>query len=201
MAVKGGYLFIAGAGGLLLWSGLTGKSWSTVFRDVLTGQNPQATTAAYVIQPGTPPAPTGGGGGGGGAGSGRPPPGLGKGGSRAKNLAIGKVLASRYGWGSGANWAALVSLWDSESGWSNTIWNTSASCGNDAFAFGIPQACGHGVNKPIPGHGSWCPFPQGNMGNPPQCGGINSASAQIAWGLAYIKQNYGQPVNVPHGGY
>lgn len=65
MPIKGGYLFIAGAGGLLVWSGLTGKSWSSVFRDILTGQNPSTLTAAYTIRPGTPPTSGGTGTGGG----------------------------------------------------------------------------------------------------------------------------------------
>jgi len=124
-----------------------------------------------------------------------------QGGSASANQAIAQQLAAAYGWSTGANWSALVSLWNSESGWSNTIWNTSASCGNDAYAYGIPQACGHGVQGNTGGHGSWCPFPSGNQGNPPACGGTSDAGAQISWGLAYIKANYGEPVNVPHGGY
>ena len=117
------------------------------------------------------------------------------------NLAKGKFLAARLGWGSGPEWDALVRLWNSESGWSNTVWNTHASCGGDAYAFGIPQGCGHGTRKPIPGHGSVCPFPAGNPGNPPQCGGVNSAVAQIWWGLMYIKTKYKRPTLVPLGGY
>lgn len=58
MPVKGGYLLIASAGGLLLWSGLTGKAWSTVVRDILAGKNPRATLTAYQIA-GTPPGGSG----------------------------------------------------------------------------------------------------------------------------------------------
>lgn len=188
----------AAAGAVLLWSGVKGTSVSGSLRSIISGQNPPTgqtrpvtssfDAAGYDAQgnptnPSNPSNPSGGGG------------------TRAQNLAIGRLLAAPYGWSSGAEWNALVSLWDSESGWSNTIWNTSASCGGDAFAFGIPQACGHGVRQAIAGHGGVCPFPAGNSGNPPQCGGSNNAAAQIAWGLAYIKANYGSPTRVPHGGY
>lgn len=53
MPVKGGYLLLAGTGGLLLWSGLKGKSWSTVAKDILSGKNPKASLTAFTIQPGT----------------------------------------------------------------------------------------------------------------------------------------------------
>jgi len=117
------------------------------------------------------------------------------------NQNLGKLLAARYGWAAEPYWSALVSLWDSESGWSNTIWNVSASCGGGAYAYGIPQACGHGTRQSIAGHGSVCPYPAGNMGNPPACGGTSDPTSQINWGLAYIKANYGDPTRVPHGGY
>jgi cell wall-associated NlpC family hydrolase len=62
MPVKGGYLILAGAGGLLMWSGLKGKSWSTVTRDIIAGKNPQLSLTAYTIQPGTATNDTLGGG-------------------------------------------------------------------------------------------------------------------------------------------
>ncbi len=122
-------------------------------------------------------------------------------GAGSANQNLGKLLAAKYGWNKDPYWPALVSLWASESSWSNTVWNVSASCGGGAYAYGIPQACGHGVRQAIPGHGSVCPYPAGNMGNPPQCGGTSSAASQINWGLDYIKHNYGDPTRVPHGGY
>jgi len=49
MPVKGGYLALTGAGALLIWSGLKGKSWSTVLRDIMQGKKPATTTTAYAI--------------------------------------------------------------------------------------------------------------------------------------------------------
>jgi Lysozyme like domain len=68
MPVKGGYLALVGGGALLVWSGLKGKSWSTVLRDIAQGRKPSAALTAYTI-PGTPAnaAP-------GGIASGGPPP-------------------------------------------------------------------------------------------------------------------------------
>ncbi len=119
----------------------------------------------------------------------------------AHNQSVAKLLAAAYGWNNDPYWSALVRLWNSESSWDNTIWNTSASCGGGAYAYGIPQACGHGERKAIPGHGEVCPFPPGNKGNPPECGGNADPASQISWGLSYIKQNYGDPTRVPLGGY
>lgn len=85
------------------------------------------------------------------------------------NVSVGKMLATAYGWGSGQEWDSLYDLWERESGWSNTAANPSG-------AYGIPQA-----------------LPASKMGvlaNPP----TNSATAQIAWGLSYIKSTYGDPI-------
>jgi len=125
-----------------------------------------------------------------------------QGGSASQNQAIAKLLAGSYGWGSGDQWNALVTLWNSESNWDNTIWNTSQPCDNGAHAYGIPQACGHGTVKSGVAYGTTCPYPAGNAGNPPCCGGTSDAGAQITWGLAYITSTSpGGPTSVPLGGY
>jgi cell wall-associated NlpC family hydrolase len=49
MPVRGGYLALAGAGGLLVWSGLRGKSWSQVLRTIMNGRKPETATTAYEI--------------------------------------------------------------------------------------------------------------------------------------------------------
>lgn len=91
------------------------------------------------------------------------------GGTVAQNKAIGKQLAAAYGWSTGAEWDALEKLWTRESGWNSKARNPSSG------AYGIPQA-----------------LPASKMGtaaNPP----TSSASAQIKWGLAYIRGRYGSP--------
>jgi hypothetical protein len=206
-------LAILGTGAYLAWFGVhywrSDTKWPTdPVKNVLRGQSApkpagvpeslHATLTADVqaLQPDAGASQAGG------TVPGTPPPQpSGMGGDPAQNKNLGKLLASTYGWHVEPYWSALVSLWDSESGWDNKIWNTTASCGNNAYAFGIPQACGHGVAKAIPGHGGVCPYPAGNPGNPPECGGSNDAAAQITWGLIYIQQNYGDPTKVPHGGY
>ena len=103
------------------------------------------------------------------------------GGTVAKNQAIARVLAAPYGWSTGPQWDALNWIWTEESGWSATAQNPSG-------AYGIPQA--------LPGS------KMGKYANPP----YSFASAQIAWGLSYIRQVYGNPVNakafhLAHGWY
>lgn len=64
MPVKGTYLAIAGIGGVFLWSGLKGKSWSSVLRNVISGQNPASATTTQGItqlQPAQAAAQFGGG--------------------------------------------------------------------------------------------------------------------------------------------
>lgn len=103
------------------------------------------------------------------------------GGTVVKNKAIGKLLAAGYGWSTGAQWDALDWVWSEESGWDNRAKNPSG-------AYGIPQA-----------------LPASKMGalaNPP----VSSASAQVAWGLKYIKDVYHTPVeakafHLVHGWY
>jgi len=40
VAIKAGYLLAAGGGGLLLWSGFTGRNWTKTLRAVIQGQDP-----------------------------------------------------------------------------------------------------------------------------------------------------------------
>jgi hypothetical protein len=95
------------------------------------------------------------------------------------NKLLGQLMAGGYGWATGDNWAFLESGWEEESGWSATAINgTWPDC-----AYGIPQA-NPGSKMP---QSAW----------PSYAGGSSSATAQIAWGLAYIKSTYGAPVNVP----
>jgi len=160
MAIKPGYLLLAGGGAIVLWSGVKGHKWTTTFRDLISGHQPaggpelpiSGTSPTGASNPGT--------------GSGAP-----VGGTQAKNLAIGKVMTAAYGWSTGQQWSSLVALWMQESGWDNKARNPSSG------AYGIPQALPD-TKLPV-------------LGRPP----VSSASVQIGWGLGYIKQRYGDPVN------
>jgi len=88
------------------------------------------------------------------------------------NKGIGQPLAAAYGW-TGSEWEALVTLWDKESNWNNHADNPSS------HAYGIPQALPH-TKMP---KAAW----------PESDGGTSDATAQIGWGLNYIKSRYGSP--------
>jgi murein DD-endopeptidase MepM/ murein hydrolase activator NlpD len=100
--------------------------------------------------------------------------GISGGGSSTQNIALGKQMAARYGWGSGSEWKSLLTLWNHESGWRTTADNPSSS------AYGIPQALTDLHDMP-PGYGD---------GDHP---GSGDPKVQIAWGLNYIKGRYGDP--------
>jgi hypothetical protein len=165
MPIKGGYLIAAGSGALLLWSGLRGKSLSASLRNVISGKSPTTLAAAYSITT-SPNAYSSG-----SSTSGYPGGTTALGGSATANKAIAKILAAPYGWSVGSNWNALDMLWTREDGWSKTATNASSG------AYGIPQS-----------------LPASKMAS----AGANyrtSASTQIKWGLKYIKDRYGSPVN------
>jgi resuscitation-promoting factor RpfB len=126
MPVRAGYLIAAGAGGILLWSGIKGHMWTTTLRDLISGKQPPSapdlpiTSSSAAFGYGT------------GVSSNVNGP---VGGSVTKNKAIGAALATAYGWGPGtSNWTSLVNLWTKESGWDNHARNPSSG------AYGIPQA-------------------------------------------------------------
>ncbi len=90
------------------------------------------------------------------------------GGDPAKNAALGKKMAARFGW-TGEQWTALNNIAMAESGWSTTAENGSSG------AYGIPQA-----------------LPGSKMAS----AGKNwktSAGVQIFWMLHYIRARYGTP--------
>lgn len=161
-------ILISVAGGVFLYSGIKGLTISQTVRDLVSGKNP-ANDAA--IEHGSPESDA--------LASGTAPdstihtnaaqsartfpP------SQARGIA--KKLAEPYGWSTGQNWSALVTLWNNESGWRNTAYNSSSG------ATGIPQAV-PGTKLPAAG--------QAPTFDP---------TAQIQWGLSYIKERYGSPVN------
>lgn len=161
--INGIALTAATAGGLFLYSALTNRSFLKVVHGVIIGNSPASVTAAL-------PAVTSD------ASLADPGSGAAVGGTASQNQAIGKMLAAPYGWNTGNEWDSLVKLWNKESGWRNTAKNTSvAGAVWPDQAYGIPQA--------LPA----TKMPANAL--PP----ISSASAQIAWGLAYIHDRYGSP--------
>jgi hypothetical protein len=184
MAVNGIALAALAGGSVFLYSALENQSFLSAIRDVISGKQPPVTTTA---------AASSGGGSGSGSGTAAAPAAPA---SVSGNMAIGKVLAALYGWSTGAQWNALVALWNRESGWDNTIWNGGSHAptqpAGSSGAFGIPQALPY---SKMP-QAAW---PTGD-------GGEASASAQISWGLSYIKSEYGTPeaaynFDVANGGY
>jgi hypothetical protein len=89
---------------------------------------------------------------------------------------LGRQLAGSFepGWGSGPQFADLNSLWTKESGWNRFASNPTSG------AFGIPQALPY-TKMP---KAAW----------PINAGGDADATAQIIWGLGYIKDTYGDPM-------
>ena len=55
MPVNAGYLLLAGAGGVFIWSGLKGKSVSSVFRQLAGGDSPAGAVSANPIAGVAPP--------------------------------------------------------------------------------------------------------------------------------------------------
>lgn len=76
--------------------------------------------------------------------------------------AYAKQLAAQRGW-TGAEWQALETLWQNESGWNPNAWNTSSG------ACGIPQSL---PCSKIP---NW-----------------RSVQSQLEWGINYVA-GYGKP--------
>lgn len=89
--------------------------------------------------------------------------------SPSANKSLAQRLAASLGW-TGNEWAALAALWTQESGFNNLAKNPSSG------AYGIAQAL-PASKYPLAG----------------QAAGGSDPTAQIQWGLQYIKQRYGDP--------
>jgi hypothetical protein len=160
-------------GGLLIYSGIKGTSLTTTFTGLTHGtldSTPEASAVAAAT--GAENAKVIGA----VTGSGNTPqPGVSLPASGNQAIAQQVIAANPAyaGWGSGADWQDLVSLWNQESGWSNIAENPSSG------AYGIAQALGHGPTNQYPA----------GPANPP----TSDARAQIEWGLSYISSTYGSP--------
>lgn len=178
MAVNGVALACVGAGSVFLYAGVTGKDIPSALQAIISGKAPSTAAKKYPIidQPDNTANPD--------PGNSYDTPG---GGTPTENKVLAKFMAAGYGWGTGAQWTALNNVIMRESGYNNKIYNggTVGGAYQTNKAYGIAQALGHG-----PGG---APYPAGDAGNPPGAGGTSSATAQIAWMLAYIKNTYGNP--------
>jgi len=174
--ISGTGLAALAAGSVLVYGGLTGKSPLAAFYTIVRGGDPRGVTASQLITQAGQAADTAQGSTGGGDGSAHSA-------SAAANQATAKMLLSSYGWGLD-QWDPLVSLWNKESGWSNTADTRKTGAGGDhpgsaVFAYGIAQA------RPA------TKYPK--AGQPPDLGGSADPATQIRWGLSYIKSRYGNP--------
>lgn len=164
MSINGVGLAILTVGGVFAWGGLTNRSPLAAIQAAVQGNNPSTVPSASAPSVASAASVSSGG--------------------STGNQAIGQLLAAPYGWNTGQQWTDLVSLWNKESGWSNTADTRVTHSGGDnasskVFAYGIAQA------RPATKYSK--------AGQPPDLGGSSDANAQIAWGLSYIKSRYGSP--------
>lgn len=117
MAKTGTVFAVGGIGVLLVWSGISNKSFLTSVRDIVQGVEPTPGPTTPLLS--TSSAVSGEGGV--TATGGNP-----SGGTDAQNQALGQSMAQAYGWGSGAEWTALNNVAMRESGWSDTAANPSS---------------------------------------------------------------------------
>lgn len=186
MASRGTYLAIAGIGAIFLWSGIKGKSWSSVFRNVITGQNPATAQTTQQIQALNVTETGGVGGTAGGSTVNTATPG--QSGNVAAYKAFAMTLMVAHGWGLGQQWTDFQWVVEHESNWDDHSTNSSSG------AFGIAQALGHGTANT---RGS-ITNEYGNYGtSDATCRSANSGNgfAQLIWMANYIAQVYGSPTN------
>lgn len=159
-------------GAIFIYGGIKGYSPLKAIENVITGKNPNESQQYSQLSSNLPSV------------SATAATSSITGGSSSSNQAVGQMLASQMGWGSGQEWNDLVSLWNRESGWSNTADTRVTHAGGDnssstVFAYGIAQA--RPYNK----------MPQ--AGWPPDKGGQSDPTTQIQWGLQDIQSTYGSP--------
>lgn len=156
------------AGVVLFWSGFKNAPLSDTLRSLLRGS--QSVPTASPTTSGTPTVGVNDSASGTSSGTSSSTPAPPAPTSVSGNVALGKMMASAYQWGSGSEWNSLYDLWNRESGWNNKAQNPSSG------AYGIPQA-----------------LPPTKMPASAQEAGGSNAASQIAWGLSYIKDRYGDP--------
>lgn len=162
--VNGFSLAYTSVGAVILWSGIKGWSISATFKNLLSGTTPTSSTEPIDTTSVVLTADTSSSSGGGSTAAGDTGAATG---TAQANQAIAKLLAAPYGWSTGTQWTDLVSLWNQESGWNNKAQNPTST------AYGIAQFLDT----------TWGPYGAKT----------SSATLQIKYGLAYIKDRYGSP--------
>jgi len=162
------------AGGVLIYAAVKNVRVSDTIRSLVGGKPPPAGSvdipAAGTTGGGSAPASSGG-----------------------NYRALGKFLATPYGWAIGAEWQALDNLLTRESGWQNNIMNPSS------HAFGIGQALGHGTSNSAAGN-VLVKYPDGSTQRmtvneyPTVLANSGDPNAQIFWTYDYIHGRYGDPI-------
>lgn len=156
------------AGSVLLYSGVTGRGILGSIQAIVSGSAPSTAPQEYKIAGQNSSAA----GGQAGTSAGQFAGPSSGGGSRAANQALAKQIATAMGhpnWTTGQQWADWVALWDGESGWLATAYNSGSG------ATGIPQA-----------------LPGSKMASAGADWQTNPAT-QIKWGVSYIANRYGSP--------
>lgn len=188
MAIDGVSIALITTGSLLVYSGFKNVPLKTELQSFLRGQvpagNPTGPVTVGVGQASTVPTnqTTPGDTQVGAASGGTPVPGTD---TSIQNYGLARLVAGTYGWAGGQQWSALTQVIARESGGNPNAQNASG-------AYGIAQALGHGdastqgtVSDSYGGYG----VPTAT------CIAANSgsASAQLVWMMAYIKETYGTP--------
>jgi resuscitation-promoting factor RpfB len=176
MPLKAGYLMITGIGGLFLWSGIKGKSFSGSLKEVIGGDSPSSAANADTITPANYSSSTSS------STSGATSAELNattqsissvQAQQNQKTIAAIAIAMGHPSWVTGTQWTDWVALWNQESGWNQYAANPSSG------AYGIPQSLPY-TKMP---KAAW----------PSSDGGSSSVTAQGQWGIMYIAQTYGSP--------
>lgn len=183
--VDGVALGSIGAGALLLYAAVQGKTVLGTLQALVKGQSPSSGAAAPAATIGVNTAAAGSTGSASSASSA----------SVASGAAIGTSspqaaladAAAAYGWNTGAEWQAVQQIETLEASFNPVAQNASG-------AFGLAQALGHGTAgtaDPVSGRNEYGGY--GVSDAVAQQANAGDAGAQAIWMMAYIKQTYGTP--------
>jgi hypothetical protein len=185
--VSGVALGSIAVGALFLYAGIKGKSIPAALQAVITGKSPATAAAANQIT-GTSAAALA-------ASSASSVSDTASelsqtsSASATANQALARLSAtiSHPTWIVGQEWEDWVSLWNQESGWSNTVQNAGSG------ALGIAQALGHGTAGTGGKYGNEYGANYGLTTAEAIAANNGSPLPQIQWGMNYIAETYGSP--------